>query len=135
VEPLAGQAAKLDIPFDLAAGGVLPVRLSLTNLTGHAYGIDAGNVRLARADGERVTALSADEAASRIAATANPAGAPPSREAARAALAAKQFTATVLAPSAAYTGFLYFPVAEYRGARVVVTDTETGEDEGVRVEF
>jgi hypothetical protein len=135
VEPLTGQAAKLDFPFDLAASGVLPVRVSLTNLTAHAYTIDAGNVRLARADGERVTALSVDEAASRITATAVPGGAPPSREAARIALAAKQFTATALAPSAAYSGFLYFPAAEYRGARVVVTDTETGEDEGVRVEF
>jgi hypothetical protein len=32
-------------------------------------------------------------------------------------------------------GFLYFPLADYLGARVVLTDKETGEDEGVRVEF
>ena len=40
-----------------------------------------------------------------------------------------------IAPNAQQQGFLYFPLAEYTSARAVLTDTESEEDEGVRVEF
>lgn len=139
VEPVRGQSARLDFPFDLAAGGVLPVRVAITNLTAHVYAIDPTAIRLVRADGERVVALTPDAAAQRMAA-APAATAPdrpplPSPAAVRDALALRELTAARLAPGSERTGFLYFPLAEYRSARVVVTDTETGEDEGVRVEF
>lgn len=139
VEPAGGAAAKLDFPFDLAAGEVLPVRVSISNLTAHGYTLDPAAIRLARSDGERVAALSVAAAAARVAATlegaGDHAGAPPSREAVADALSVRQFTATTVAPGTEREGFLYFPLAEYRSARVVVTDSETGEDEGVKVEF
>ncbi len=140
VEPAAGQAAKLDFPFDLAASGVLPVRIAISNLTGHAYTLDPSAIRLARADGERIEALSPEDAAGRVA-TAFAAGkgaaatTAPSRQAIADTLTLHQFGATSIAPGTEREGFLYFPLAQYRSARVVVTDTETGEDEGVRVEF
>jgi hypothetical protein len=138
VQPAGGAAAKLDFPFDLASAGVLPVRIAISNLTAHGYTLDPSAIRLARADGERIAALSPAEAAARIAAAPAPPGrseGPPSRQATADALALRQFTATTIAPGTQREGFLYFPLAEYRSTRVVVTDSETGEDEGVRVEF
>jgi hypothetical protein len=40
-----------------------------------------------------------------------------------------------LAPGNRREGFLYFPLADYVSARMVVTDLASGEPEGVRVEF
>lgn len=139
VEPRRGQAAKLDFAVDLAAAGVLPVRVDITNLTPHTYTLDVSAIRLTRADRERVAALSPSDAAARVADAVH--GNPPqpvtaqSRDALADAFAERQFAASEIAPGAQRVGFLYFPLAEYVGARVVLTDKETGEDEGVRVEF
>jgi hypothetical protein len=50
-------------------------------------------------------------------------------------LSAHQFSAATIVPNAQQQGFLFFPLAEYTSARAVLTDTESEEDEGVRVEF
>jgi hypothetical protein len=139
IQPLRGQAGKLDFPFDLAAAGVLPVRIEIANLTPRTYTLDVAQIRLTRADRERVAALPPRDAAARIAGATR--GNPPepvttaSREAVADALGVRQFNASEIAPGAVREGFLYFPLADYLGARVVLTDKETGEDEGVRVEF
>jgi hypothetical protein len=139
VEPRRGQASKLDFAFDLAAAGVLPVRIDISNLTRGTYTLDVAAIRLTRADHERVEALSPAAAAARIVAATH--GNPPqpvttlSRSAIADALSVRQFAATEIPPGTEREGFLYFPLAEYVGARVVLTDQETGEDEGVRVEF
>lgn len=139
VQPQRGQAGKLDFPFDLDAGGVLPVRIEITNLTARTYTLDPSAIRLTRADRARVAALSAADAAALV--TGAALGTPPqpitslSRAAVADALAHRQFTATEIAPGAARVGFLYFPLAQYAAARVVLTDQESGEDEGVSVEF
>jgi len=139
VEPRRGQAAKLDFAFDLAAAGVLPVRVDISNLTARTYTLDVSAIRLTRADRERVAAISAADAAARV--TDATLGNPPqplttqSRDAVAAALAARQFAATEIAPGTQREGYLYFPLADYVNARIVLTDKETGEDEGVRVEF
>src|SRR5262245_24940611 len=139
VEPQRGQSAKLDFAFDLAAAGVLPVRVDISNLTPRTYTLDVSAIRLMRADRERVAALAPADTAARIAGTRQ--GNPPqplttlSRDAIADALVLRQFTATEIGPGAQRQGFLYFPLADYVGARIVLTDKETGEDEGVRVEF
>ena len=38
LEPIRGQEAKLDFKLDLAAAGVLPVRVTIANRTPHAIG-------------------------------------------------------------------------------------------------
>jgi len=136
VEPHRGPAAKLDFAWDLAAAGVLPVRIDITNLTPRTYSLDVSAIRLMRKDHERVAALSPADAAALVAAVppANPAQ-PPPRDVVADALAAQQFTASEIAPGTQRAGFLYFPLADYVNARIVLTDKETGEDEGVRVEF
>jgi len=136
VEPQRGQAGKLDFPFDLAAAGVLPVRISITNLTPRTYSLDVAAIRLTQRDGERVAALSPRDAAARVVAVAHGEnGQPPAPGAVADALAVRQLAVTEVAPGVEHEGFLYFPLADYVGARVVLTDKETGEDEGVRVEF
>ena len=137
IKPLRGPASKLEFPFDLSAAGILPVRVDITNLTPRTYRIDPDAVRLQRSDRTRVEPLSLAAAAARIAA-ARADGAPLTTLSAAAiadTLAAQRFTATAIAPNAQQQGFLYFPLAEYTSARAVLTDTESEEDEGVRVEF
>ncbi len=139
VAPLRGQAGKLDFAFDLAAAGVLPVRIDITNLTPRTYTLDVSAIRLTRADHERVAALAPRDAAAQVAGATR--GDPPqplttlSRDAITDALTVRQFAAAEIGPGAEREGFLYFPLGDYVGARVVLTDKETGEDEGVRVEF
>lgn len=139
VQPQRGQASKLDFAFDLAAAGVLPVRVAIANLTPRTYTLDVAAIRLTRADRERVAALTPAEAAERIANAKQ--GSPPqpvtalSRTAIADALVLHQFAAREIAPGAEREGFLYFPLGDYISARVVLTDKESGEDEGVRVEF
>jgi hypothetical protein len=139
VEPQRGQAGKLDFAFDLAAAGVLPVRIDISNLTRGTYTLDVAAIRLTRADRERVEALTPDDAAARIASARY--GNPPqpvttlSRAAIADALTLRQFAASEIPPGTEREGFLYFPLADYTSARIVLTDKETGEDEGVRVEF
>jgi hypothetical protein len=139
VEPQRGQAGKLDFAFDLDAAGVLPVRIDITNLTQRTYTLDTSAIRLTRADRERVAAWTPVEAAAQIARATR--GNPPqplttlSRDAIADALALRQLTAAAIAPAAERQGFLYFPLADYAGARIVLTDEQTGEDEGVSVEF
>jgi hypothetical protein len=130
VQPLGGQKAKLDFPFDFAAAGVLPVRIDVTNLTQRTYHLDATQVRLMRPDRERVEALAPADAAARLAKqTAVGAGSIAD------ALAARQLESSQLPPGAQRVGYLFFPLAQYTSGRVVLTDEETGEDDGVRVEF
>ncbi len=50
-------------------------------------------------------------------------------------LTAHLFSAGDIRPNAQQQGFLFFPLADYTSARAVLTDTESEEDEGVRVEF
>lgn len=139
VTPVAGQAAKLDFPFDLAAAGVLPVRVQITNLTKNTYTIDISEIRLTRADRERIAPLEPDAAAAQVAAARQ--GDPPrpvttvGRAGIADALSVRQLTVAEIGPGKEREGFLYFPLAEYRSARVVLTDQASGEDEGVRVEF
>jgi hypothetical protein len=130
VTPLRGQAAKLDFPFDFAAAGLLPVRIEITNLTPLTYTLDVAQIRLTRPDRERVAPLTPSAAAAPLATKTTPGA-----SAIAAQLAARQLTSSPLAPGAQRTGYLYFPLAEYSSARVVLTDRESGEDEGVRVEF
>lgn len=139
VEPVRGPAAKLDFAFDLAAAGILPVRVDITNLTPRTYSLDVSAIRLTRADRERVAALDPKEAAERISRARQGGSTQPlttlSPDAIGDALAVRQLTASEIAPGAQRQGFLYFPLGDYDSARVVLTDKETGEDEGVRVEF
>jgi hypothetical protein len=138
IEPLTGHEGKLHFQFDLPAAGVLPVRLHILNLTDRRYAFDPAEVRLTRADRRRVRALSAAQAASRVAAARGPSGEPVTELAESAVarrLQSEQVAAVEVKPGDDISGYLYFPLADYERARVVLTDAATGEAEGVLVEF
>jgi len=130
LQPRPGAAAKLEFPFDFAAAGVLPVRIDVTNLSERTYTLDVAQVRLARADRTRVPPLPPREAATRLAARLGVDAA-----AIAEALAARELQSSELPPGAQRVGYLFFPLDDYTGGRLVLTDRESGEDEGVRVQF
>jgi hypothetical protein len=139
IEPVPGQGAKLHFGLDLAAAGVLPVRIRMANHTPRAYTLDPAALVLSRADRQRTRAMTVEEAARRIVAARDakrgePLTALPA-DVITAKLAAEQFRVTELEPGGQGTGFLYFPLAGYRGARMVLTDVSSGESEGVVVDF
>jgi hypothetical protein len=130
VQPMPGQASKLDFPFDLDAAGVLLVYIDVTNLSPRAYTLAPDEIRLMRADRGRAAPLPPADAAARVAAsTTLPAAT------VAAMLERRLFVAMQIPPGAQRDGYLYFPLAPYVSARIVFTDSETGEPEGVRVEF
>lgn len=139
VEPVPGQGAKLHFGLDLATAGVLPVRIRIVNHTERAYSLDPGSLRLSRADRQRVNAMTVAAAAERfVAARDRTTGEPLTKLPASAIaekLSAELFSVEALAPGAQAGGFLYFPLADYRGARLVLTDQASGEPEGVVVDF
>lgn len=139
VTPVRGQSAKLDFALDMAAGGILPVRIAISNLTERSYRLDPDDIRLTRADRQRATALSPEEAAGRVvAARKGETGEPVttlSREQVAERLRAKLLKARTVVSRSEVVGFLYFPLADYTRARVLLTEAESGETEGFMVEF
>ena len=139
LEPVLGPSTKLDFGFNLHGAGVLPLRVRIDNLTERAYRLDPGEIRLTRADRARVGSMSVEDAAARVTEARDPETDRPltalGREEIVERLSQKLFTAHRLAPGAQAQGFLYFPAAEYTRGRVVLTEEESGETEGVVVEF
>jgi hypothetical protein len=138
VEPVRGQGSKLDFDIDLAAAGLLPLRISVNNHTARSYEIAPGKIRLTRADRKRAAPLALEQAAQRIEGARDPGGQPLTNLSAGEIadrLHAKLLVAATVRPGGKVSGYLYFPLAEYRRARVVVVEEESGEAEGFLVEF
>jgi hypothetical protein len=139
LEPVLGPSTKLDFGFDLHAAGVLPLRVRIDNLTARSYSLDPGEIRLTRTDRTRVAAMSVEDAAALVAEARDPQTGRPltslGRERIVERLRQNLFVARRLATGANAHGFLYFPAAEYTRGRVVLTEEESGETEGVAVEF
>jgi len=137
--PVVGPTSKLDFGLDLTAGGVLPLRIQIDNLTERTYLLDPGEVRLTRADRRRVNPMSVEEAAARLAAARDAETGEPMTTLTQSQIAARLgdrlFTARRLPPGARAEGFLYFPAGEYKRGRMVLTEEESQETEGVMVEF
>jgi len=139
LEPVIGPSTKLDFGFNLYAAGVLPLRIRIDNLTERAYRLDPGEIRLTRADHARVGAMAVEDAAAQVAGTRDPETGRPltllGREEIVERLGKNLFATHRLAPGSKAQGFLYFPAAEYTRGRVLLTEEESGETEGVVVEF
>lgn len=138
IEPVRGQASKLDFDIDFAAAGLLPLRVTVNNHTARSYDLEPAKIRLTRADRKRERPLTPDQAAARIAGARGEDGkrlTDLSAAAVAERLRAKLLTATGVGPGDKASGYLYFPLAEYRRARVVAVEEESGEAEGFLVEF
>jgi len=135
LEPVRGLGAKLDFDLDLAAGGVLPVKLQIKNVTERAYRVDPREVVLVRADGQRVPPLTTAQAAAQVATALRAQGVAVGDDEVRRRLDARQVTGTEVPATQSLTGYLYYPLAAYVKGRVVLEDPAAEESEGFVVEF
>jgi hypothetical protein len=106
----------------------MPVKLAISNRTARTYVFDPAAVVLLSEQGERVTGISAEQAAKRTAAATTGAGA-------AGRLAEKAARAGVIAPGEILEGYLYVPRQAYRRARLTLVDKATEETEGFAVGF
>lgn len=138
VEPVRGQAAKLDFGLDMAAAGVLPVKVKVMNATTRAYSLNPEDVLLQRSDRARIAPISVTDAVSRLTSAKDASGQPVTGLSAAELtdkLGKALFTTKRIAARGDASGYLYYPLAEYVRARVLITDVETEEAEGFAVEF
>jgi hypothetical protein len=136
LEPVPGQAAKLDFSADLAAAGVLPVRVTIVNGTTRTYRFDPTDIALVEKDGTRVRPLSIDDVARRIAAAPRPAdAAAPDASSVMQQLRARALSGDAIAANQTVKGYAFFPLGRYAKGRVSLEDQATEESEGFVVEF
>ncbi len=138
--PVKGLEAKLDFGLDLAAAGVLPVRVTMNNVTPRTYRFDPADIVLVQTDGTRVRPLAIETAAQRVAASeqstaaANHAAAP-DRDDVMHRLQERALTGHSLAAHHTVTGYVFFPLAQYVKGRAALEDQASEETEGFVVEF
>lgn len=136
VQPVPGPAAKLDFSVDLAAAGVLPVRVTIVNGTSRIYRLDATDIVLMQKDGTRVRPLSVEETAQRVAMAPHPAdAAAPDAAAVTQQLRQRALSGDSVAANQTIKGYVFFPLGKYVKGRVSLEDQATEESEGVVVEF
>lgn len=138
VEPIRGQAAKLDFDMDMAAAEILPVRLRVMNATARAYSVVPADVQLIRRDRTRIAPMSIDEAVARLHKAKDPQGqplTPLSQSDLSDRLRKALFNTTQIGARSDASGYLFFPLGDYMRARVLVTDVASEEAEGFAVEF
>jgi len=140
IQPQLGLESKLDFGEDLAAGGVLAVKVIVQNGSSITYRLDPSGIELRPASGEgRVSQVSLPMAATAIAkaaaADAGEGAPPPDPGRIEATLRARALGARKLKPGDQAEGFVYFPTGQYARARATLIDDETGEGEGFLVEF
>jgi hypothetical protein len=139
VELVRGFATVLDFEANVAAAGILPVKITISNGTARAYDFEPSAVVLRVDDGDAVEPLGASKAVERLRAKAgaegDAAGELGDLEAASRVIPEREIKGKRLAAGEKIDGYLYFPDAEYTRARVTMTDVATGEGEGFLVEF
>ncbi len=136
LEPLPGAGAKLEFAFDLAAAQILPVRVTINNVTPRVYTLDPSDIVLIQTDGTRVHPLSIAASAQQVADTIRASGAASVdvAEVGRQLQARLLLTRTVPA-NQTVSGYLYYPLAAYVKGRVSLEDQASEEAEGFLVEF
>lgn len=105
--------SQIELGTDLPAGGVLPIKVLISNNTPRPYSFDAGQVFLMSAGGGRVSPVT-----------------PPA--AGQGKVLQGEMT---IAPGQTVTGYLFYPAGSYSSARTTFIDKETDEGEGFSVQF
>ncbi|MCC6763256.1 MAG: hypothetical protein IT293_01215 [Deltaproteobacteria bacterium] len=140
IQPQLALETKLDFGEDLAAGGVLAVKVTVQNGSKITYTLDPAAIELRPRGGtEKVRQVDVREAAQKIARAAaadlDPGIAGPSAGAIEETLRKRGLPSGTLAPGDHAEGFVYFPTGSYARARATLVDVESGESEGFLVEF
>src|SRR5215831_1345271 len=111
--PLNSFDSQVELGADLPAGGVLPVRVVISNNTPRPYGVDMGKIFLQPAGGGRVAPI-----------------VPPAAGQSK----ALQGEMTIQ-PGQTVSGYLFYPAGQYTSARTTLVDKETDEGEGFSIQF
>lgn len=140
IQPQLALETKLDFGEDLAAGGVLAVKVTVQNGSDVTYELDPAAIELRPRSGSgKVTQLGIGAAAAAVAQAAkeglDPGIAGPTAPSIEAMLRKRALTGGTLKPGDHAEGFVYFPVGSYARARATLVDVETKESEGFLVEF
>lgn len=140
IQPQLALETKLDFGEDLAAGGVLAVKVQVQNGSKVTYTLDPAAIELRPRGGSgKVTQLdlgAAAAAVSRAAKEGLDAGiAGPTAQSIEGTLRQRALKGGTLKPGDQAEGFVYFPVGSYARARATLVDVESQESEGFLVEF
>jgi hypothetical protein len=119
VHALSPQEATLDLGGVPTVGGAVPVRVTVRNNTPRAVAIDPSRIDLVPAGGAAVGPLSGAYFDRALAANA-----------AGARVRAERLRGDRINAHTTVTGYLIYPAAAYREARVSIEDVETQESEG-----
>jgi len=139
VEPQRGFSTVLDFDANLAAAGVLPIKVTIRNRTNRAYTFSPADL-VVRLHGSNATvqSLAAADAVARLATKVGSEGAQTELgnvASARKIMLDKALKGGKLAPGASTSGYVYYPVGDYDRAKLNMTDVSSGEAEGFLVEF
>jgi hypothetical protein len=136
VQPQRGFESVLDFSADLAAAGILPVRITIRNGSRRTYTLALEDVTLRlRGSGDAAARMTAAEASAKLAAKAAGKDSLGDVDAAGQAIRGKELQAAKLAPGASVSGYLFFPVADYERASIRMLDVAAEETESFLVEF
>lgn len=140
IQPQLALETKLDFGEDLAAGGVLAVKVQVQNGSKVTYTLDPAAIELRPRGGSgKITQLdlgAAAAAVSRAAKEGLDAGiAGPTAQNIEGTLRQRALKGGTLKPGDQAEGFVYFPVGSYARARATLVDVESQESEGFLVEF
>lgn len=140
IQPQLALETKLDFGEDLAAGGVLAVKVTVQNGSPVTYTLDPAAIELRpRGGSDKVVQVSIETASKAIARAAaadlDPGIPGPTAVGVEATLRKRALAGGTLKPGGHAEGFVYFPVGSYARARATLVDVESGESEGFLVEF
>jgi hypothetical protein len=140
IQPQIALETKLDFGEDLAAGGVLAVKVTVQNGSTQTYTLDPAAIELRPRGGTgKVMQVDVAEAAkgiARAAAADLDEGIPgPTAASIESMLRKRVLAGGTLKPGDRAEGFVYFPIGTYARARATLVDVESGESEGFLVEF
>lgn len=130
IQPQLALETKLDFGEDLAAGGVLAVKVIVQNGSKVTYSLDPAAIDL------RLRGVVEIHLLHLVAAADLDPGIPgPSAASIEETLRRRRLPGGILEPGGQAEGFVYFPTGSYARARATLVDVESGESEGFLVEF
>jgi hypothetical protein len=140
IQPQLALETKLDFGEDLAAGGVLAVKVVVQNGSPVTYTLDPAAIELRpRGGSDKVGQIAIGDAAKAVAKAAaadlDPGIPGPSASSIETTLRQRALVGRTLKPGDKAEGFVYFPTGSYARARATLVDVESGESEGFLVEF
>ncbi|HYD48683.1 MAG TPA: hypothetical protein VEB21_10065 [Terriglobales bacterium] len=122
-EPVRPAEASSTLGVDLLSLGITALRIEIDNRSERRYSFDPAQVAMIRIEGDREEPLSDGVLRQKL---GNQSFEP---------LGQQRLAGTEIGPGEKVSGYLYFRAATYRRVRLTVTDTASGESEGMSIEL